>query len=281
MSEQHHLGDDIHDLLDGRLSSARTCEAMAHLDACPECAMRWDELRAAREALKTSTAGIDLRFTQQLLDRDRMAEIAKGESKHRARAARGRDRRPLVGIVASVAVVIVGMAAAYRAGSPEEVALTFAEGTGPSESSVQFMGAHSMRSGDQLRSWVHPDWEETGLVPVEAKVVRSRTGANVLIASMLANLEPVVVTQQHGHLKDSLVARFETVDLGHTDAYVVSERPLQLVWQTGDVVIAASCSCALVTLHAVATTFPAQESPGFAERIVAGLGEFANAATGG
>ena len=85
-----HLGDRIHDLLDGRLSRTDTHAAMAHLDHCEECSKRWQELRSAREALNSSPAGIDMRFAQMLLDKDRMAQIAQGESKHVARAARGR-----------------------------------------------------------------------------------------------------------------------------------------------------------------------------------------------
>lgn len=282
-----HLGDDIHDLLDGRCDPATVSRAMAHLDDCADCRTRWDDLRAAREALKTSSAGIDLRFAQQLLDRDRMAEIAKGESRHRARAARGRDRRPMLASVGVVAVVTVGMGAAYVAGTPAEVGLEFAEdapgpvdAVAPTEGAVQFIGAQSMRSGEQLRAWVHPDWEDTGLVPIEAKVVRSRSGANVLVATVLASLDTIIITEQHGRLVDDLGERFASVDLGHTEAFIVGEWPQQLLWQTGEVVISATCSCPMSTLEEVAATFPAEEDPGFLDRVGAGLGKFGDVMTG-
>ncbi|MFN3867128.1 MAG: anti-sigma factor family protein [Demequina sp.] len=284
MSEQH-LGDDVHDLLDNRLSAARACQAMSHLEKCPDCRMRWDDLRRAREALQTSSAGIDMTFTQQLLDRDRMAEIAKGESRHQARAARPRDRRPMLVALVMVVAVSAGVGSAYLAGAPDEVSLEFAEDTGAAThtiaagSEVTYMEARTMRGGDALRSWVHPDWEATGLKPVEGAVLRSPSGENVLVATILANLEPIVITEQHGRLSASFSERFAWVDLGHTRAYIVSEDPRQLVWQTGDVVISATCTCALATLEAVAACFPAQSDPGFVDRVAAGLKGFTAFAT--
>ncbi|MDN4479981.1 anti-sigma factor family protein [Demequina muriae] len=279
MSDQH-LGDDVHDLLDNRLSAARAAQAMSHLESCPDCRMRWDDLRRAREALQTSSAGIDMTFAQQLLDRDRMAEIAKGESRHQARAARPRDRRPMLAAVIMVVAMTAGVGAAYLAGAPDEVSLEFAEpagtatGTLAAGGDVTYVEARSMRGGDALRSWVHPDWEATGLTPVEGAVLRSATGENVFVATILANLEPIVITEQHGRLSSAFAEHFPSVDLGHTSAYLVSDDPRQLVWQTGDVVISATCSCALSTLESVAACFPAQSDPGFVDRVAAGLREF-------
>lgn len=281
MSEQH-LGDDVHDLLDNRLSAARACAAMRHLEECPDCRMRWDDLREAREALQTSSAGIDMTFAQQLLDRDRMAEIAKEEPRHQARAARGRDRRPMLTAVILVVAVTAGVGAAYFAGEPDEVSLEFAEEstvTVAAGGDVTYMEARSMRGGDDLRSWVHPDWDTSGLRPVEGAVMRSPSGDKVLVATILANLEPIVITEQHGRLSAAFAEHYASVDLGHTRAYIVSDNPRQLVWQTGDVVISATCSCALSTLEAVAACFPAQSNPGFVDRVAEGLREFAAFAT--
>ncbi|MFW7414411.1 zf-HC2 domain-containing protein [Demequina sp. SO4-18] len=278
MSDQH-LGDDLHDLLDHRLSAERTARAMSHLEHCPDCRMRWDDLREAREALKTASAGIDMTFAQQLLDRDRMAEIAKGESRHQARAARGRHRRPMLAAVIMLVAVTTGVGAAYVAGAPDEVSLEFAEGPATTTQAaaagdVTYVAAQTMRGGDALRSWVHPDWEATGLKPVEGAVLRTQGGDLVFVATILANLEPVVITEQHGRLSSAFEERFESLDLGHTVAYVVSAEPRQLVWQTGDVVISATCSCALSTLEAVAACFPAQGEPGFVDRVADGIQEF-------
>ncbi|GIG53561.1 hypothetical protein [Demequina activiva] len=278
MSEQH-LGDDLHDLLDNRLSPARCAAAMAHLEACDECRSKWDDLRAARDALKTSTAGIDMRFTEQLLDRDRIAEIAKGESKHQVRAARPPDRRPL--LVAALACALAGLVviSAYVVGEPEEVSLEFAESDDVSGTAVVRMGAQTMRTGDQLRSWVHPDWEATGLVPVEATVVRARSGENVLVASMLAQVEPIVITEQHGRLSPLVTEYYTPVDLGHTSAYLVSDHPRQLVWQTGDVVISVTCTCAPALLEEAALAFPAHGDLTVVDRVLDGLREISDAVT--
>lgn len=289
MSERH-LGDELHDLLDNRLSAARTAESMRHLDACADCRMRWDDLRNAREMLQTSSAGIDLTFSQDLLDRDRIAEIARDEPKQQVRAARGKDRRPMLASLIIFVALSVGVGAAYVAGTPGEVSLEFAEqpvlvasgggdetattslATKP-HSTVAYMGATSMRGGEELRSWVHPDWHETGVTPVEASLVQTDNGEVVLVASLLYDRHPIVITEQYGQLSSALVEHAEEVDLGHTQAYVLNEWPWQLVWQTGDVVISATCSCPLATLQEVAECFPAQENPHFAARVFDGFRE--------
>ncbi len=281
MSDQH-LGDDVHDLLDNRLSSARAAVAMGHLENCPDCRMRWDDLRKAREALQTSSAGIDMSFAQQLLDRERMAEMARSEPRHQARAARGRDRRPMLAAVILIFAMTTGMGAAYLAGAPDEVSLEFAEEgnvTIAAGADVTYIEAQSLRGGDELRSWVHPDWETTGLRPIEGAVMRTSSGDKVFVATILANLDPIVITEQHGRLSSAFAERYPAIDLGHTHAYLVSENPAQLIWQTGDVVISATCSCALATLEAVAACFPAQADPGFVDRVSEGVREFASFTT--
>jgi anti-sigma factor RsiW len=276
-----HLGEQIHELLDHRLNRADTYAAMDHLAECPECSERWRELRAAREALHSSKAGIDLRFTQQLRDRERMAHIAAGESKHRARAASGRGRQPLTVALAFVTVAVLGMSAAYVVGAPEPLTLEFAEGpSAGANASVAFHGPDSMRAGEQLRSWVHPDWEESGLVPIEAKVVQRGNGANMLVASVLVNLEAVVITEQHGQLVDARNSDLDHVEISGVTVFIVGENPAQVVWQAGEVVISASCDCAMGTLESVVGSFPSDGQPGFFDRVYAGFGEFAGVLTG-
>lgn len=289
MSDQH-LGEELHDLLDNRLSATRTAASMRHLDACADCRLRWDDLRNAREILQTSSAGIDLTFSQDLLNRDRIAEIARDESKHQARAARGKDRRPMLASLVVLVAVSAGVGASYVAGSPAEISLEFADepalaagGTQagvmqvaqPAQQSatVSYMGATSMRGGESLRSWVHPDWKATGVTPVEASVLTTPNGDHVLVAQILYERHPIVITEQYGQLSAALIEQAQAVDLGYTQAYVLSESPWQLVWQTGDVVISATCSCPLVTLQEVAECFPAQEDPRFAERVINGFRE--------
>ncbi|MEX0914175.1 MAG: zf-HC2 domain-containing protein [Demequina sp.] len=276
-----HLGERVHDLLDNRLSRAETVAAMEHLDECAECVERWQELRSAREALNSSEAGIDVRFAQQLLDRERMAQIAREETPARARAAAGPGRKHLTMVAAAVGAMFVGVTAAYVAGAPQELSLEFAASSmSGNNQSVSFHDSDSMRQGDQLRSWVHPDWDETGLVPIEAKVVQRASGANVLVATLLSDMEPIVVTEQHGQLAADVVRDMPRADVETATAYVVSEDPARIIWQAGDVVISATCECALVTLCEVAEAFPTDDDPGFVDRISAGVGEFADILTG-
>lgn len=275
-----HLGERIHDLLDGRLSRGEAHEAMAHLSECDDCSARWQELRDAREALHSSQAGIDMRFTEQLLNRERMAEIARGESKHRARAARGRDRRPATIAVAAIVIVAFTLGAAYVAGAPDTVspklASLSASGVG---GSIAVMGPDSMDEGTQIAAWVHPDWQASGLVPIEARVER-HNGAVVLVASLLVGLEPIVITEQHGHLSSDVADAAPRLTVGGVDAFLVNTQPVQLVWQSGRVVIAATCSCAVDTLVRVVAAFPSADEPGVIDRIATGLGVFAGALTG-
>ncbi|GMA34868.1 anti-sigma factor family protein [Demequina litorisediminis] len=277
-----HLGDRIHDLLDNRLNAEQCAEAMAHLDTCQDCRLRWDDLRAAREALRTSSAGIDMTFARRLLDRERMAEIAKGESKHVARAASGRGTRPVMVLVVVMAVLGASVGVLYSIGAPPQVTFASAEGSADSAAAdpTTFLEAASVRSGEELRDWASPDWEESDLVPVEGRLVTDGSGGTVLVVSMLADLDTIVITEQHGQLADGLGDHFATIDLGHTSAYLVSEDPRQVVWQAGDIVISATCECAAATLEAVASSFPSDESSGIMSRVVDGVERVADVVAG-
>lgn len=276
-----HLGERVHDLLDNRLSRADAYAAMEHLGECDNCSARWRELRAAREALNSSEAGIDMRFTQQLLDRERMAQIAKGESRHRARVASGRARRPITLAVTGASLAVVALAAAYSAGAPTPVDHEFAAASSlGGAQSVAFHGPDSMRAGDQLSAWVQPDWHATGLVPIEAKVVHGPEGSTVLVAALLADMEPVIVTEQRGRLVDSLVEDLPRADVDGREVYIVSDDPAQVVWQSREVVVSALCECEMSTLETVAAAFPADHEPGFVDRVATGVGELADALTG-
>lgn len=275
-----HLGERLHDLLDGRLSREDSHAAMAHLDTCDECTARWSELRTAREALHSSEAGIDMTFARMLLDRERMAEIAKGESKHRARAARGRDRRPATIAVAVVVLLGLTMGSAYVAGAPEAVSPEFAavsaSGTGES---LHVIPPGAMETSAQMNAWVRPDWQEYGLIPLEARI-ESHHGSTVLVASLIADGDIVVVTQQRGRLVDDVVSAAPRITVNDVDAYVANTEPVIVVWQAGRVVIAAACDCSVDTLVSVIAAFPAPDDPGVVDRIATGLGEFKDALTG-
>ncbi len=276
-----HLGDSIHDLLDGRLRGDRAYTAMAHLGECDECAHRFHELRAARDALNSSEAGIDMRFAQQLLDRTRIAEIAAAESPENARATRHTQRGPVisVAVLALAAVLVVG--AAWQVGAPNDVSLEFAEprkATGAS--SVSYFDPQGMRNGELLRSWIHPNFSESDLIPIEARVVQRANGQLALFATLLAGPDVVQIVQQHGHLASSVVVQMPRASVDAADVYVVeSGTSSTVVWQTGDVVVALSCECSLPTLESVAAEFPAGTDPGFVDRVSEGLDSFADALT--
>lgn len=274
-----HLGDSIHDLLDGRLRGDRAYTAMAHLGECEECTRRFHELRAARDALNSSDAGIDMRFAQQLLDRTRIAEIAAVERPENARATRTVQRGPLmsVAVLALAAVLVVG--AAWRLGAPDDVSLEFAQprkATGTS--SVAYFDPQGMRDGELLRSWIHPDFSKSDVIPIEARVIQRANGQLALFATVLSGNDLVQVVQQHGHLVSSRVEQMPHARVDAADVYVVaSGTSSTVVWQTGDVVVALSCECSLPTLESVAAEFPAGTDPGFVDRVSEGLQSLADA----
>ncbi|WP_291383175.1 hypothetical protein [Demequina sp.] len=274
-----HLGDSIHDLLDGRLRGDRAYTAMAHLGECEECTSRFHELRAARDALNSSEAGIDMRFAAQLLDRTRIAEIAAAERPENARATRSVHRGPLisVAVLALAAVLVVG--AAWRVGAPDDVSLEFAQPRkAAGTSSVAYVDPQGMRNGEMLRSWIHPDFSQSDLIPIEARVVQRANGQLALFATLLSGPTVVQIVQQHGHLTSSVVAQMPHADVDVANVYVVeSGTSSTVVWQTGDVVVALSCECSLPTLESVAAEFPAGADPGFVDRVSEGLHSFADA----
>lgn len=273
-----HLGDAIHELVDGRLRGEKALAALAHLDACAECAATFREVKAARDAVSSSQCGIDMRFAQRLLDKEHMAQIAASEPVRAVKAVKPRSKAPLAMTFSFVLVVVVMVGVAYVAGAPTPVSLEFAESRAGGTVSVASVDTQEMRSGEQLTSWVHPDFESSDLIPVEAKVVRDSGGEFILLATVLDGMEPITVIQQHGSLVDSFVADLPVANVETTTVYVVQSEPSPVVvWEAGDVVVALTCECALATLEAVAEQFPCPNPPGFVERIQAGLDQVSSA----
>jgi len=274
-----HLGDSIHDLLDGRLRGDRAYTAMAHLGECEECAARFHELKAARDALNSSEAGIDMRFAQQLLDRTRIAEIAAAERPENARATRPTRRGPVVSVAVLAALAVLVVGAAWHVGAPDDVSLEFAQprkATGAS--AVAYVDPQGMRDGELLRSWIHPDFSHSHLIPIEGRVVQRPSGQLALFATLLAGTDEVRIVQQHGHLSSALVAQMPRANVDGARVFVVeSGTSSTVVWQTGDVVVALSCECSLPTLESVASEFPAGTDPGFVDRVSEGFKTFADA----
>jgi anti-sigma factor RsiW len=275
---EKHLGERIHDLLDGRLSREDSAAAMAHLAECEQCDTRFQQLRADREALNSSPAGIDMSFAQMLLDKERMAQIAKGESKHVARAAKGRDKRPTT--IAAALAIILGftVTAAYFVGTPDPVDGTLVAMADSGDRSTAVIETRYMDQ-DSMAQWVQPDWQASGLIPVEAKIMRHQD-ADILVASLLVGLDPVMIIEKRGRLAHSVVEQAPLVVVNGVDVYVVSTAPLQMLWQSGSVVVAATCTCAADTLVIAVAAFPKADTPGVMDQIGEGLSVFGDALTG-
>jgi len=275
-----HLGERIHDLLDNRLPRPAAAEAMAHLSECEECATRWHELRSAREALHSSEAGIDMRFTSRLLDRNRMAEIASHETRRDVRAARGRDRRPVVLSLSLAAAAGAVVGAAYVAGTPAEVDPTVAAASYAGNVSLVSYQPSEISDGEVPDRWAQPDWESTVLEPLGASERIDPNGHRMFVLTMEAGDHRVVVTEQRGRLDPACVAEAPRITVDGVDFYQVETSPLRVVWQAGAVVATLTCDCTWEALEEVAEQFPQDGEPGFADQVMSGMSVITAALTG-
>ncbi|WP_062203384.1 hypothetical protein [Demequina salsinemoris] len=277
-----HLGRSVHDLLDGRLDSKAAAEAMAHLASCEECSDRYGELRQARERLNSSPAGIDMTFAKQLLDRDRMAEIAAHEDPHHAKAVRPPDHRPRLLALGAIAAVVGGVGAAYVAGAPETYSadIAVAGGSDSGGTTVATYASADLDETDELEGWSSPFGENSTLKAVGASVKTLTDGTQGLVLSLAAGLDSVVVTEQRGRLGAGF-SELPTITTDSLTLYVVHGTTTTVVWENGDLVMTASCGgCDATTLVDVAGSFPVDEEPGLVDRISSGLVEIADAFIG-
>jgi anti-sigma factor RsiW len=277
-----HLGKRLYSLVDGRLSREDAYVAMAHVGECEECAARWEALRRDRIALQTSGTGIDMTFAGHLLDRSRIAEIARDEPRRHVRAAPGRGVNVAVVGISLVAGGALVLGLLWTLGAPPEVGLEVAAPPDQSTAaSVQLMGAPRMRVEGSLISWVHPEWEGSNVIPVDAAVIQMQDGTTVLVASILAGGEPIRVIEQKGTLPAGFGAGLPRGAAADREVYVVSEDPSQIVWDAGGVVVSLGCACSVAILESVASQFPDGHEPGILERLGDGLETAADAVTGG
>ena len=277
-----HLGKRLYALVDGRLSREDAYVAMAHVGECDECAARWQALRKDRIALQTSGTGIDMTFTGHLLDRSRIAEIARDEPRRHVRAARRRGVNVAVVGISFLAGGALVLGVLWTLGAPPEVGLEVAAPPDQSTAaSVQLMGAPRMRVEGSLISWVHPEWEASNVIPVDAAVIQMDDGTTVLVASILAGGEPIRVIEQRGTLPASFGAGLAMGAAKDREVYVVSEDPSQIVWDAGGVVVSLGCACSVAILESVASQFPDGHEPGILERLGDGLETAADAVAGG
>lgn len=277
-----HLGKRLYALVDGRLSREDAYVAMAHVGECAECAGKWEALRRDRIALQTSGTGIDMSFTSHLLDRNRIAEIARDEPRRHVRAASGRAANVAVVGLTLFAGGALLLGILWRLGAPPEVGLEVAAAPdAATASSVQLMGAPGMRLEGSLVSWVHPAWETSTLIPVDASVIHAADGTTVLVAHVLAGNDSVTVIEQEGTLPAGFSSEFPMGGVAGHEVYVVSDHPTQVVWDAGGVVVGLGCTCSLDVLASVASQFPNGTEPGVMERLGDGLRVVADAVTGG
>lgn len=275
-----HLGKQVYELLDGRLSRAEVAAAMDHLEECERCRTRWDDLRHDREAIQTSGRGIDVSFARHLLDRDRIAEIAKDEPRHHVRAARGPGRHIGVAVVVAGAVLLAILLLLWALGAPRQVEARSLSAAAAHDAEVlQVYYASSMRWGGSVAEWAHPEWDVTGITPVEARLLRDGEGRSLLVITLLLGEDRVTVVEQRGVLPGAV--EHPVAEVADREVFHVSEDPNLLVWESGSVVAGASCDCAVEVLEEVVAAFPDKDEQGILDRIGDGAGTVADAITGG
>lgn len=97
MSGSEHCGDQIQDLLDGRLEGSARGRVEGHLEACVECRRQWQALSAVKESVQTG-----------LLAKEMPADVASGVAAALDREGNARQTtRVSAYVFAAVAVALV------------------------------------------------------------------------------------------------------------------------------------------------------------------------------
>lgn len=106
MTGPMHPGDQLSDLVDGRLGEAETAAVRAHLEQCAECRGVFEELRAAREAARALKG--DVPMPADLLASVSRALDREDESERRAAPTRvPMALRVLLQVAATVAFALL------------------------------------------------------------------------------------------------------------------------------------------------------------------------------
>lgn len=106
MSEPMHPGEQLADLVDGRLSAAEAADVRAHLEHCADCRAVHDELRAARAAARALQG--DVPMPADLLASVSRALDREDESERRAEPARVPSTlRILLQVAATIAITLL------------------------------------------------------------------------------------------------------------------------------------------------------------------------------
>jgi anti-sigma factor RsiW len=115
-----HLGDELHELLDGRLDPARAAIVSAHLDACDACRHEWQRLRWLKTRLRA------LAETPAVPDDLDLAIRAALDRDHPARPSTIVRWTVAAGVAALLALAIAGGLWWWlRAPTPVEVAADY------------------------------------------------------------------------------------------------------------------------------------------------------------
>ena len=108
-TDHRHLGEQIHDLIDGRLRGDARQVADRHLETCPECRRAWEAALATRAALRSTVRATEL--PSGLVDRvgaalDEVDQTAEGTYQQTFELKR---RAVPMAAVAAVIIVTIGV----------------------------------------------------------------------------------------------------------------------------------------------------------------------------
>lgn len=276
-----HLGKRVFALVDGRLSRDEAFAAMEHLDGCHDCRAAWDDLRRDRDAIRTSGTGIDMTFARTLLDRDRIAEIAKDEPRHHAKAARGRGVRVHAVFIGTVVGVGTLVGVLWLLGAPREVGVAEASTRAAiGGDRIQFFTAAELLAGAAATPWITPQWRDAGISPVDSSVVATADRGDIMITRMVVDLSMVTVVEQEGRIAPEVFETAESTTVGSRAVYVVTEDPLLVMWESGTYVLGAGCTCEWDVVETVVAAYPDVDQPSEWSRVGDGLGVVVDAVDG-
>jgi hypothetical protein len=274
-----HVARQLNLLIDGRLDRDDALKAMAHLEECERCGARWEALRRGREALQTSGSGIDMRSAQHLLNRDRIAMLAKAEPRRHIKVAAGVRPRFFKGLILTAPMVVATLTALYMLGEPREIPLsTLLPGNtvyGPTVSSLALDGSTSVGSVEYSSC---PQWVDPDMTPLDS-VVREEEGVKISETRVLFEGNQLTVTERPGRLPrevGEVLPRAES----DRDVYVLDEEGTDIVFESAGQVVTASCDCPTDVLVGFAGGFPEGDSPGLLTQLGDGVGVVVDAVTG-
>jgi len=276
-----HVTRQLNLLIDGRLGREDALKVMGHLAECELCTAEWDALRRDREALQTSGSGIDMRFAQKLLNRERIAVIAQTEPRRHAKVARSVRPHVLRGSLIAVSGVVGILTILYMLGEPKEVQLSaFVEGNsvnGLTSHAIYPLGAGGMNS---LVTSGQPGWASEEITQL-GTVIQENNGVRVSRTTARMGENEFIVTESRGRLPQNVGEVLERSDQGGREVFLLDGDGSGVLFASGDGVVMIDCSCSGEALAGVVEAFPEEQPPGVLTRVSDGMGEIADAVTGG